>query len=679
MNGNGITSQHPPKHKSKNGGSGPRTLGPVPDLERHLPSDWWRTLFNSVYLKTDGDVVENAENTRLEVDMITSIAGLERNDHLLDVCCGQGRHCLELARRGFANVCGIDRSRYLVRLARKRARDEGLAVEFREGDARKFRFRDRQFNCITILGNSFGYFEQKSDDEAVLANISRALTRHGILVMDIVDGAWMRKNFEPRSWEWIDQNHFVCRERTLSGDGDRIVAREVIVHAEKGVLVDQFYAERLYDQESIQELLDRAGFSMIRFHGGLESDSTRNQDLGMMAHRIILTAMAPEKTLLKGVPRSAPAFDKVTVLLGDPTLPDSVKSGGKFNPEDLDTVRRMKEALDELEEYEFSYLDNHQTMIRSLVAHPPQFVLNLCDEGYENDPFKELHVPSTLEMLGIPYTGAGPACLGLCYNKSLVRAVAESLDVPTPMETYLGADDVVATLPATFPALVKPNFGDSSVGITKDAIVHDRDQLLNYIDWVRKTLGKCPILVQEYLSGPEYSVGVVGNPGLTYKVLPVLEVDYSGLAEGLPPILGYESKWQPDSPYWTQIAYREATISEEDQRKLCDYANLLFERLGCRDYARFDFRTDQGGVVKLLEANPNPGWCWDGKFNLMAGFGGMRYADLLRSIIEAAQERVAVSLSHAKPVQSQGQWNDKLISPPIALFAGRASRPAKAR
>ena len=129
---------------AKNGASAPhstpvRTLGPVPDLERHLPSDWWRTLFNSLYLKTDGDVVENPDNTRREVDLVVQAALLEPNDRILDLCCGQGRHSLELARRVFRCVTGIDRSRYLIRLARKRARTEDLTVVFEEGDARKFR------------------------------------------------------------------------------------------------------------------------------------------------------------------------------------------------------------------------------------------------------------------------------------------------------------------------------------------------------------------------------------------------------------------------------------------------------------------------------------------------------------------------------------------------------------
>ena len=121
-------------------------------------------------------------------------------------------------------------------------------------------------------------------------------------------------------------------------------------------------------------------------------------------------------------------------------------------------------------------------------------------------------------------------------------------------------------------------------------------------------------------------------------------MDYSQLPSDLPPILGYESKWLPDSPYWNQISYRKAQLSDEDQSRLFDYVNLLFERCGCRDYARFDFRADANGVIKLLEVNPNPGWCWDGKFNIMAGLAGLKYADLLRMILEAAQERFQATM-----------------------------------
>jgi D-alanine-D-alanine ligase len=623
------------------GGQPKRTLGPISDLERHLPMDWWKKLFNAIYLKTDADLVESERNTVEEVDEIIRLARLKPSDRILDLCCGQGRHCLELASRGFEQVVGLDRSKYLIRLARRRAKRAGFSIGFHEGDARKLRFKAGAFDTVVILGNSFGYFEQESEDEAVLKAVRRVLRSQGTLMMDVTDGEWMLQNFEARSWEWIDQEHFVCRERSVGSDGRRLISREVVVNAEEGVIADQFYAERLYSQDQIVDLLGRAGFENIAVAEHVSGKSERNQDLGMMARRMLVTASAPVRSEPVHAVEAPPL--KVTVLLGDASMPDQVKRGGKFNPEDLETIRILREALAELDGFEFNYLDDHEALVDRLRADAPDFVFNLCDEGFVNDATKELHVPALLEMLEVKYTGAGPACLGLCYDKSLVRAYAMAYDIPVPMETYVDSDDFAATIPAALPALVKPNTGDSSIGITKDAVVSSPQELIAYLKRLRSDWPGRAALIQEYLTGREFSVGLVGNPGVGFLYLPVLEVDYGNLDPALPKILGYESKWEPDSPYWNSIAYRPAEIADDLRRQLYDSSALLFERLRCRDYARFDFRADSAGVVKLLEVNPNPGWCWDGKLNLMAGFDGMSYAQLLDAILRAASDRLAVS------------------------------------
>lgn len=624
--------------RSRNRRLRPRTIGPVADLEHHLPTEWWKELFDSLYLRTDGDVVENEANTVAEIDALIENTGIKPADRILDLCCGQGRHCLELARRGFKHITGIDRSRYLIRLARKRARKLGYDIAFREGDARKLRLPDDSLDCVIIMGNSFGYFDVEEADARVLLEIRDVLRSGGTLALDLTDGDWMREHFEPRSWEWIDQNYFVCRERSLAADGQRLISREVVVHAERGVIADQFYAERLYSRERILSLLRQVGFENTRFHDNLRAESDRNQDLGMMGNRIFISTHAPRKVTVQ--PTRGRKLTDVTVLLGDPRLPDPVKKGGVFNAEDMETITRLKDSLAEVSGYRFRYLDNHSVMIEDLTKNPPAFVFNLCDEGYNNDAFKELHVPAILEMLSIPYTGAGPACLAHCYDKALVRAVAENLDIPVPLETYVKPEDQSATLPSIFPAILKPNFGDSSIGITQNAVVRTPAELIAYLSKLHETLPNRPILVQEFLSGNEFSVSMIGNPEHGLRALPVLEVDYSGLEQSLPRILGYESKWLPDSPYWTQIQYKETDLPERQQRLMADYSSRLFERLGCRDYARFDFRADAEGNIKLLEVNPNPGWCWDGKLNLMAEFAGMRYGELLQAILDAAAERI---------------------------------------
>ncbi|MGE0377882.1 MAG: methyltransferase domain-containing protein [Planctomycetaceae bacterium] len=612
-----------------------RTLGPVQDLERHLPTDWWRSLFNAVYLQTDGDVVEDDSATEREIDLLIDAVGLKPEHRILDLCCGQGRHLLALARRGFQHLTGIDRSRYLIRLARRRATKAGLDVKFHEGDARRFRLPQQPYDCVTVMGNSFGYFEQLKEDLAVLRRIRQALVPGGTVALDLADGQWLADHHEPRSWEWIDQDQLVCRERKLSDDRTRLVCREVVVHAERGVIADQFYAERLFTPQSIEEMLRDAGFRRIQLRDSLIGQSTRNQDLGMMARRMFLTATTPPEAASR-----MPALRNITVLMGDPSLPDAVKRGGKYNPEDFETIQKLKDALAELKEFDFHYLTEHSSLFGRLTEKRPEFVLNFCDEGYRNDAMKELHLPALLEMLDIPHSGAAPACLATCYDKATVRAVARDLDIPVPGQTIFELDDQAAHLPSTFPALLKPAQGDGSIGITAQSVVNSPDELLVSASRIRREWPGRAILVQDFLTGPEYSVGLIGNPGIGFHILPILEVDYSQLPSTLPPILGYESKWEPDSPYWSKLSYHKAELKEEVRRALVDYSLKLFERLACRDYARFDYRCSNDGIPRLLEVNPNPGWVWDGKLNMMAGMEDQTYPQLLRRILNAALDRI---------------------------------------
>ena len=327
----------------------------------------------------------------------------------------------------------------------------------------------------------------------------------------------------------------------------------------------------------------------------------------------------------------------ITVLLGDPRLPDRSKPGGHFTADDLDQVVRLKAALAELDEYRFDYLDDHRRLLEDLRREPPAFVLNFCDTGYRNQAVLEQHVAAYLEMLAIPYSGCGPAALGLCYDKGLVRAAAQSIGVPVPAEKLL--------LPAQpmprvdYPAFIKPNRGDGSVGITTRSLVANAAEAEACVEQLRKQLPGEALLVQEFLSGDEYGVGLIGNPGDGFAELPVLEVDYSALDPSLPRLLDYGSKTDPDSPYWTDIRFREARLDERQQRRMRDWCATLFARLGLRDYARFDFRSAADGSPRLMEVNPNPAWCWDGKLAHMAELKGLRHSGMLALIIAAARRR----------------------------------------
>jgi D-alanine-D-alanine ligase len=621
-----------------------KTVGPIVDLEQHLHPDWWKRIFNSMYLKTDADVVEDSQITKTEVDLFKEILDIKQGDTLLDLACGQGRHLIELHSRGDYKLYGLDRSRFLIQRAKSISKKKGISISFKEGDVRKLPYPTDTFDFVTNLGNSFGYFETLDDDTKILKEIFRILKPGGKLLMDIADGSFLRKNYTPRSWEWIDKKHFVCRERHMAADNQRLISREVITHTEKGVIVDQFYAERLFTKENLIGLLETVNFKEVTFHGSIGSDSLRNQDLGMMEKRFILTAKSvKEWTPIKNIK----ALKSVVVIMGDPSLKDVIKPDAIFDADDFDTIDKLKTALSKLSNYKFSYLNNHKTLVSDLqkIKDKTDLVLNLCDEGFDNDAVKELHVPSLLEIFKMPYSGSNPQTLAYCYDKSLIRGIATEIGVPVANAFTITAEENLFELNIPFPVIAKPNFGDSSFGITQKNVAHTVEELTDAIHRIRKQFGYTkPILVEEFLTGAELSIGIIGN-GDNYTVLPVIEEDFSDLPDGLPKICGYEAKWLLDSPYMKAIKSIPASIPQETEEKLISYSLKLFERLDCKDYCRFDWRLNANGEPKVLEVNPNPGWCWDGHLAKMCSIGGIDYSQMLEAIINATELRYSQSTS----------------------------------
>jgi D-alanine-D-alanine ligase len=320
------------------------------------------------------------------------------------------------------------------------------------------------------------------------------------------------------------------------------------------------------------------------------------------------------------------------------------QDGPVFDEDDFYTIDQLTQALGQLREYRFLYLKNHATLIEDLAKMKGKIdlVFNLCDEGFTNDARKELHVPAVLEMLGLPYTGAGPQCLAYCYDKSLVRGIAKEMGIPVPEAFFIKPEDTTFELPFRFPVIVKPNFGDSSFGITQRSVANNLEDLLNAISEIRLKFGyEKPILVEEFLTGKDLSVGIIGNAPSSYTVLPITEEDYSEVPEDLPRICGYEAKWSPDSPYW-KIKSIYAELPEDTEKSIVEWCLKLFERLECRDYARLDWRLDSEGNPKLLEVNPNPGWCWDGHLAKMSRIMSLSYSEMLSSILREAEERLGI-------------------------------------
>lgn len=332
----------------------------------------------------------------------------------------------------------------------------------------------------------------------------------------------------------------------------------------------------------------------------------------------------------------------VGVLLGDPRLPYAYAPGGVFGSEELGAVENLQRALATLEGFRFTYFDDHATLIDALREARPDLVLNLCDVGFNNEWEQERNLPALLEILGIPYTGADPVGIVLSNDKALVSAAAALRGVAVPEQELVALNAEPLTLPSRYPALIKPNVSAGSFGITEKSLVHDDAEAEAYLRWLAPQLEAPEALIQEFLPGAEYTVGLIGNPGDGFTVLPPLEVDFGALDPDLPQILTHGSKADPDSPYWDKLTFRRAELDEQTTASIADACEKVFERLSFRDYARFDFRDGADGRPRLLDANINPTWYEGGKMSLMAGWAGHDYAAMMRMILEAAMKRVAL-------------------------------------
>jgi D-alanine-D-alanine ligase len=336
---------------------------------------------------------------------------------------------------------------------------------------------------------------------------------------------------------------------------------------------------------------------------------------------------------------SSPVFHRVTVILGDPQIRDLVKPGGMFAEKEFEELDTLKQALESLTAYEFTYLDNHATLLDDLRRDPPDFVLNFCDNGFANDPLKELHIPACLEMLGIPYSGADPRCLALSYNKMLVNALARAGGIATPDEMLFSGDWGLLDGWSTFPAMIKPNAADNSFGISGQSVVHDRVGLKAQVSHLFNGIGVRDILVQEFLSGTEYTVLMIGNPNTGFTFLPVFQWDFADLKPGMPAIQTHAMKYDKTSPDYELTTSYHATFDMEKEAQIQNLSAQIFERIGCRDFAKVDWREDAAGMLKLVEFNPNPSWDKDALIAPQDEKKGYFYPDILRLLIETGQLR----------------------------------------
>ncbi len=265
----------------------------------------------------------------------------------------------------------------------------------------------------------------------------------------------------------------------------------------------------------------------------------------------------------------------------------------------------------------------------------PDMVFNIA-EGLPGES-REAQVPMLCEMLGLPHTGSGPLTLALCLDKGVAKRVLRDAGVPTPAAVVMAPGAPVAGGPLRFPLFVKPLREGSSMGVTPESLVRDEAGLARQVRRVHAAYGE-PALVEEFLPGREFTVGLLGNG--EPAVLPVTEIAYGEVPAGYPPVYtyGFKREWD-DARFYHCPAPLEPALLARVQRVARD----TFRCLGCRDVARVDLRLDAEGTPHCLDVNPLPGLA-PGFSDLprQADAAGLGYGGLVRAILDAARARYGI-------------------------------------
>lgn len=271
----------------------------------------------------------------------------------------------------------------------------------------------------------------------------------------------------------------------------------------------------------------------------------------------------------------------------------------------------------------------------------PDVVFNLF-EGSLDDTESESYVAGLLQWAAVPFTGSPLQALTLARNKHLTKHLLRGAGLPTA-QFFVVEDLPVPPSTLEWPVIVKPARQDASIGLDNQSVCTDQEQLEARVQYILETYG-APVLVEEFIDGREFNVALLELPEL--KFLPPAEILFPRDRPGVWPILTYAGKWKPGTDDYERTPPRfPADISPRLAERLGTVAMQAYRLLGCRDYARVDFRV-RGNKPYVLEVNPNP------EISDEAGFGGclksakIAYDEFIVRLVRHAMNRPRTQTPH---------------------------------
>jgi D-alanine-D-alanine ligase len=303
----------------------------------------------------------------------------------------------------------------------------------------------------------------------------------------------------------------------------------------------------------------------------------------------------------------------------------------------------------------------------------PDLVFNMA-EGIKGRN-RESQVPALLELLDIPYSGSDPAALNIALDKALAKKIVRQHGILTPNFFTMNTGKERLPKDLSFPLIVKPVAEGSSKGVHATSVVENEAELRAAAQAMITKYDQ-PALVEDYIGGREFTVGMLGER--RPKVLPPMEVVFLDASETRP-VYSFEFK----QDWSSKIRYDVPAKLEPAQLKALERAaRECFMALGCRDVARVDFRMDESGKVYFLECNPlpglTPGWS---DLVLIARAAGIEYPALIAEILsgairrykerererrsEASRSPEAVGRMLGAPVSTPPPAEEPRIAPPL--------------
>jgi D-alanine-D-alanine ligase len=290
--------------------------------------------------------------------------------------------------------------------------------------------------------------------------------------------------------------------------------------------------------------------------------------------------------------------------------------------------------------------DDVKVVIDALRAADPAIVFNLT-ESFDGKSALDSSLAGLLNLLGMRYTGSSPSGLVLCGDKSLTKKVLSFHRILTPQfaTVFRGALDHVGDL--NFPLIVKPPQEDASIGITSKSVVRDIRELLGTMDALQREF-QSPVMVEEFIDGREFYVGLLGNVSPT--ALPVIELDFTGFPEDRPKVASWEAKWgeggtgaegETGAEFAGTKSVFPTDVPPELAERMQQVAVEAFNALRLRDYARVDLRVTPKEEIYVIEVNPNCYLEKSAEFSRAAEKSGIAHDALIARILELALARYA--------------------------------------